>query len=88
MILRNWCVSVEKYVISPRAGTEIKKVQFCSGCKYRVTHLLANLGWVDLILTVPLAWAGGNLAEVAEQLGKMVVVEQPKSISTQPRFAR
>ena len=32
------------------------------------------------------AWADGKLAEVAEQLGKMV--EHTKSKSTQPRFAR
>ena len=32
------------------------------------------------------AWADGKLAELAEQLGKMV--EHPKSKSTQPRFAR
>ena len=55
---------------------------------YRVTHLLANLGWVDfdfgcstLCLVLP-----GKLAELAEHLGKMV--EHPKSDSTQHRFAR
>ena len=32
------------------------------------------------------AWADGTLAEVAEQVGKMM--ELPKSKSTQPRFAR
>ena len=32
------------------------------------------------------AWADGNLAELAEQLGKMV--EHPKTKSIQPRFAR
>ena len=42
---------------------------------------------LTLILAVPpSAWADGNLAELAEQLGKMV--EHPKSKSTQPRFAR
>ena len=59
---------------------------------YSVTHLLANLGWVDfdlecstLCLVLPgSAWANGKLAELAELLGKMV--EHPKPKSTQPRF--
>ena len=59
--------------------------------KYRVTHLLANLGWAEFDFgcstSLPgSAWADGKFAELAEQLGKMV--EHPKSKSTQPRFAR
>ena len=57
------------------------------------TQLLANLSWVDfdfgcstLCLVLSPDWADGKLAELAEQLGKMV--EHPKSKSTQPRFAR
>ena len=49
---------------------------------------MADLGWVDIVF-FPLphfVWAGGN-AEVAEQLGKMVVVDHPKLKSTQLRFA-
>ena len=41
---------------------------------YRETHLLANL-----LAVPPSAWADGKLAELAEQLGKMV--EDPKSKS-------
>ena len=50
--------------------------------KYRATHLLASLGWVDFDFWLfhPLpgsAWADGKLAEMSEQLGK--IVEHPKS---------
>ena len=51
---------------------------------YRVAHLLASLGWVDFDVP-PSAWADGKLADVAEQVGKMM--EQHKSKSTQPRFS-
>ena len=51
---------------------------------YRETHLPANFGWVDF--DDGSAGADGKLAELAEQLGKMV--EHPKSKSAQPRFAR
>ena len=47
------------------------------------------LGWLWFWLFHPLpgsAWADGKLAELAEQLGKMV--EHPKSKSTQPKFAK
>ena len=63
---------------------------------YRVARWLHSTGglisWptsvgLTLIWVVPpSAWADGKLAELAEQLGKMV--ENPKSKSTQPRFAR
>ena len=48
-----------------------------------------RFSWLWFWLFHPLpgsAWADGKLAELAEQLGKMV--EHPKSMSTQPRFAR
>ena len=47
------------------------------------------LGWLWFWVFHPLsdsAWADGKLAELAEQLGKMV--EHPKSKSTKQRFAR
>ena len=55
---------------------------------FRVTHLLANLGWVDLdfgcqtlCLVLP-----GLMGNWQNWLGKMV--EHPKLKSTEPRFAR
>ena len=52
---------------------------------YRVTHLRRTWVGLTLILHVPpAAWAVGKLAELAEQLAKMV--EHPKSKSTQSRF--
>ena len=52
---------------------------------YRVFHQFTDLGWVDfgVLLSADSAWADGTLAEVAEQLGKMV--EHPKSKSMQPK---
>ena len=49
--------------------------------KYRVTHHLANLGWFDFDLDLP-----GLRGNWQNWLSKMV--EQPKSKSTQSRFAR
>ena len=50
--------------------SEMEKTYYTGTYLYRVTHLLADLGWVDLdfdFLCLPdSAWAGGNLAEVAE----------------------
>ena len=53
---------------------------------YRVRHLLANLGWVDLCCSTLCLVLSGKLADLAEHVVKMV--EHPKSKSTQPRFAR
>ena len=44
--------------------------------KYRVSHLVVDLGCVDFNFECPNPdWAGGNLAEAARQLGK--IVEHP-----------
>ena len=49
---------------------------------YRVAHLVANLGWVDLnfdystVCLIP-AWADGSLSEAAGQLGKTVELPNP-----------
>ena len=53
---------------------------------YRVAHLVADPGWVDLdfecstvcpIQRPNSAWADGNLAEKAGQVGKMVKHRNP-----------
>ena len=48
---------------------------------YRVTHLLANLGWVEFGMFHHPAWAVGSYSS-GHQPGEL-----PKSKSTQPRFA-
>ena len=55
----------------------------------RVVHLVGPLGWVDFLfwmfhLLPGSAWALGKLAELAEQVGKMV--EHYRSKSTQPNY--
>ena len=51
--------------------------------QYRVTHLLANLGWVDLDLGSFPGWWATTVATYCPSR----MVEHPKSKSTQPRFA-
>ena len=55
---------------------------------YRVTHLLANLGWVDLNFDCSTVCPilPGLVGIWQKRLGKMV--EHPKSMSTEPRFAK
>ena len=51
---------------------------------YRVSHLLADLGWVDLDLGSSPGW----LAIAVAIFCPSRMVEHPKSKSTQPRFVR
>ena len=51
------------------------------GALYRVTHLLANLGWVDFDLGCSPGWLAATVATYCPS------GELPKSKSTQPRFA-
>ena len=51
--------------------------------QYRVTHLLANLGWVDFDLGCSLGWWAATVATYCPSKPG----ELPKSKSTQPRFA-
>ena len=50
---------------------------------YRVTHLVANLGWVDLDLGSSPRLVAATVATYCPSR----MVEHPKSKSTQPRFA-
>ena len=52
--------------------------------KYRVTHLLADLGWVDLDLGCSIVLLGQHRSCRTAQ----PPVEHPKSKSTQPRSGR
>ena len=82
-LLKMW-----KLFLKQLNSTQIKNVTYGHQL-YRMTHLLANLGWVLLLLfhCLPyLAWAGGNLADLAVQLGK--IVKHHKSKSIQPSIAR
>ena len=50
---------------------------------YRVTLVVAHLSWVDFIFIRPLpGFADGSLAELAEQLGK--ILEHPNQIQPNP----
>ena len=51
---------------------------------YRVSHLLAELGWVDLNLGSSPGW----WAAPVDTFCPSRMVEHPKSKSTQPRFVR
>ena len=51
---------------------------------YRVSHLVADLGWADLDLGSPPGWWAATVATYCA--GREV--ERPKSKSTQPRSAR
>ena len=53
--------------------------------RYRVSHLLADLGWVDSDLGCSTTLLGQKIATIAATSGRG---EPPKSKSTQPRFAR
>ena len=57
---------------------------------YRVTHLLANLGWadLDLVCSTILPSCPASSANFPSAQAEPDRVEQPKSKSTQPRFAR
>ena len=51
---------------------------------YRVSHLLPDLGWVDLYLGSSQGW----LAVTADSYCPCRLVEHLRSKTTQPRFAR
>lgn len=55
-------------------------------CKavYRVSHLLANMGWVDTDLRSSLGWWAANAANYCPSR----MVGHLKYESTQPRFSR
>ena len=56
---------------------------------YRVTHLLANLGWVDFDLRCFTILPSCSACQFPISPGRTRQrVEQPKSKSTQPRFAK
>ena len=50
---------------------------------YRVTHLVVNLGWIDLDLGSSPGWWAATVATYCPSR----VVEHPKSKSTKPRYA-